>query len=713
MALFFNKKKKNVKSSNSILTEKQRQKILVKANSLIRGISDSRENLSFPEYDLSEIKRASESDSYIKIALMKYSYMLFKAGYKLKSENEAAKKYIQQRFYIMSFATDKPIDILFQEIGDDLIRYSNAFLVKTRVDTVMPGINAKGFFSDKPIGGYFRIDPDTVVISRDKYGNINKYIQVVDGEEKKFAKEDVIHFYLDKDANNAFGTPRIIAAIEDVKLLRRIEGNIMAMIYRFSMPLYQMIIGLPQQGFQATNNEIDEAKNTVENMSLDGFLVTNEKTNIKVLGAEGNALDAKDYLDYFEKRVFTALDVSESQMGRGGAKQDADSMESQTHDTVKHIQKTFSIFVENYIINELLLEGGFNPVLNEKDRVSFVFNEINIDTKIKVENHEMAKYQSNMTTFQEMRRDIGRDENADLDQLYKNLIDLESQKTLDESKCDQSIRLVKATKDLDLRNSKELSNNSNDSDSLSNSRSTGNKKFSPNGNGTNKSQDPNNDVTNKNTPENQYGKTSVKIKESLSNKNIDKECYININKYYNHICQDVIDNVSELDTAIKIGKKELYNKILLELQNESFHGMEDAKKDISNIEKHSILLPHSTVKLDVFKKDIEDSLNKTFKDIKEKIKKNGTEPETISSIFEAMKYRIKFLLNYTVLKAYWHSYLSVGKSFDYDKAYIDFDDSKDQDNHKSVINLNNYKLEDIPPFHPFCDCKIIFKKGEK
>ena len=183
MALFFNKKKKNVKSSNSILTEKQRQKILVKANSLIRGISDSRENLSFPEYDLSEIKRASESDSYIKIELMKYSYMLFKAGYQLKSENEAAKKYIQQRFYIMSFATDKPIDILFQEIGDDLIRYSNAFLVKTRVDTVMPGINAKGFFSDKPIGGYFRIDPDTVVISRDKYGNINKYIRVVDGEE--------------------------------------------------------------------------------------------------------------------------------------------------------------------------------------------------------------------------------------------------------------------------------------------------------------------------------------------------------------------------------------------------------------------------------------------------------------------------------------------------------------------------------------------------
>ena len=32
-----------------------------------------------------------------------------------------------------------------------------------------------------------------------------------------------------------------------------------------------------------------------------------------------------------------------------------------------------------YIINELLLEGGFNPILNEDDKVNFVFNEINLD----------------------------------------------------------------------------------------------------------------------------------------------------------------------------------------------------------------------------------------------------------------------------------------------------------------------------------------------
>ena len=35
-------------------------------------------------------------------------------------------------------------------------------------------------------------------------------------------------------------------------------------------------------------------------MSLDGVVVTNEKTEIKVIGAEGAAINAAEYLNYFE-----------------------------------------------------------------------------------------------------------------------------------------------------------------------------------------------------------------------------------------------------------------------------------------------------------------------------------------------------------------------------------------------------------------------------
>ena len=155
MALFKFKSKNDSRSYTEApkkptnLNKNTYKKLLVKANSLLSGAGASRENLSAPEYDLDEIRKACESDSYIKMSLMKYSYMLFKAGYVLRSENEQASDYVKQRLNIMSFATRQPIDILFQECGDDLIKYSNAILIKSRVQSVMPGIKATGFFKDK------------------------------------------------------------------------------------------------------------------------------------------------------------------------------------------------------------------------------------------------------------------------------------------------------------------------------------------------------------------------------------------------------------------------------------------------------------------------------------------------------------------------------------------------------------------------------------
>ena len=146
----------------------------------------------------------------------------------------------------MSFCTKKPIDILIQEVGDDLIKYSNAFLVKSRTIIDPSILKAKGYLNPKPVGGYFRIDPTCVSIQRDKFGNVQKYIQHIEDQTKEFSPNDIIHFQMDKEAKNAFGTPRMTAAIEDIKILRKIEGNVMAMIYRFSMPLFPWIIGLPK-----------------------------------------------------------------------------------------------------------------------------------------------------------------------------------------------------------------------------------------------------------------------------------------------------------------------------------------------------------------------------------------------------------------------------------------------------------------------------------
>ena len=732
MALFKFKSRNSSRSfaeapkSNTNLNKNTYKKLLVKANSLLSGAGGSRENLSAPEYDLEEIRRACESDSYIKMSLMKYSYMLFKAGYVLRSENEQASEYVKQRLNIMSFATRQPIDILFQECGDDLIKYSNAILIKSRVQAVIPGVKATGFFKDKPVGGYFRIDPSQMSVLKDDNGQIKKYVQTVNGEERQYDPVDVVHIYLDRESGNTFGTPRVLAALEDVKLLRRIEGHVATMIYRFAMPLFQWIIGLPQTGFQATNKEIEEAKATVDSMALDGTVITNEKTNIKAIGAEGTALNAEGYLKYFENRVFSALGVSESQMGRGGAKQDADSMESQAHDTVKHIQRTMSIFVQEFIINELLLEGGFNPILNENDKVNFVFNEINIETKIKVENHEMAKFQSNMITYEEMRRTLGKKEEVDIEDLYKFKVEVEAYRRMTEHKTEGSIEVTKQSGknaldlqaanakvqiDLAKQNAQTQSNNTSDT-----SNSSGTKSSSPNGNGKNKSTAPNKTIANKNTPENQHGKTSVKVKEAASNviknKTKDKETYSSVyNKYY-QLANDVINSKEDIDILIPLALDNMLMETKIYMNMSSIDGVNAATQDIKKIQKSIVTLPTIRISMSLCEEEAKKSLTKLLKDVKKKIK-DEEDPKQIKAIFENLEYRIRFMLEFILPKMYWYSYLKTGQALKYTHAEVDFNGSEDEENHSKKIDLNNINLDDIPPYHPFCDCKINFKKGAK
>lgn len=669
--------KKQEESARALPDPKSQKNFFAKAMGIILDHGAKRSEFNAPEYDFEEIRNASEADSYVKMAFMKYSYMMFKAGYEIKSDNEEAREYIKTRFKIMSYATKKPIDLLWQEIGDDLIKYSNAFLIKSRVDTVMPGVNAKGVYSKKPIGGYYRVDPDSVKIKRGQNGEIIKYRQGYE-DEKDFNPEDVIHFYLDKTANNAFGTPRVIAALEDVKLLRRIEGHILSLIYRFAIPIYQWIIGLPQPGYQATETEIKEMKNGIEKMALDGVIVTNEKTAIKAIGAEGNALDASRYLAYFEKRVFTALGVSESQMGRGGSKQDADSMEAQAHDTIKYIQRVMSIMIENYIINELLLEGGFNPILNEKDIVTYQFNEISLETKIKVENHEILKYQSNITTFDEVRQSLGKKPDVDKNKLYYQFVELDS-----------ALEQIEAKEKSDA---------------------------SLGGNGLQKSAAPDGAVKNNNLPTNQHGTTSVNIKEALSEKKKKehKEKYEFYYNKYNDLKKELILGQADKTQLFEKTKEDILTELNNELSYKIGQANKEASKEILRLGISSSVNPSVVISNKELLEECSKTIIDLFKDIDKQIK-DSEDSSLIESVFNVLEYRFRFLLEYVIPKSFWYGYTKTGAYYNLDKAYIDFGNSEDKEKYKAVINPLNFKLEEIPAFHSYCSCKVSFDKkvGEK
>ena len=86
----------------------KKKNFFIKAIGLINNSPIGRDTLVAPEYNFEEIRRAIETDSYIKITLDKHSRLIYKAGYYLKSENEEAIKYLKTRFRLMSYSTGIP-----------------------------------------------------------------------------------------------------------------------------------------------------------------------------------------------------------------------------------------------------------------------------------------------------------------------------------------------------------------------------------------------------------------------------------------------------------------------------------------------------------------------------------------------------------------------------------------------------------------------------
>lgn len=648
------------------------------------GESDSND-FQDPEYDLVQIKEACAADSYIAVATQKYSQLIFKAGYSIVSDNDAAAEYIRQRFRFMSFVTGTNMDILLQGISEDLVRYSNAFLIKSRVDTAqMGGIQAQGVWDTKPIGGYFRVDPTTIKIKRDKNGTIKNYQQSVGNNEKSFKNTDVIHFYIDKDGNAAFGQPRISAALEDIKMLRKLEGAALTQTYRYANPITHVSVGIENlpEGW-ATEQEITDTKKEIEKLNNDGTIVTNERTHIQSIGADGEALDITKYMSYFENRVFTALNCSASMMGRGGTKQDANSMEEQEHDTVKFYQRQIATFIEDQMFTEMLLEGGYNPVYNEQDIVHFKFEEINLETRIKKETHALNMFQGNLIPFEEARIKIGKDSDAvDENRLY--------------------INMVVTPHDLAVAGAKAAN--------------------SVTGAGT-QSQRMTSSIT---QPSNQHGTTSMKVKEGNSTSEINLTEQVgdliesstekNVADYrknfetvyvkWKTVRNDIVDNAEVPSIVLPVARDGIIREFKGRAATEISRGIARALREIPNPNRENRTL--RTVSTRLIDDQIEKIVTKVFKDVHKRLKdigQSGTKTER-KAAFDVVEYRLRFLSEHILPKAYWYGYIKTCQQLKVPEVFVQFKNSSDKETYDSVIKTNHFSLSDIPAFHAYCSCKL-------
>lgn len=377
-----------------------------------------------PEVDLEQIDNGYNTDAYIRQGVDKYVDQIFKEGYQFYGKDSTIVDYLKLRFAYMAEASGIPTEQLFIEIAEDVVKYGNCMLAKSRAkdpNSLPPTLTVTGLAGAEPIAAYFPINATTMRVKRDKNGVIKGWQQEVDDTTVKFKTEDIVHFYYKREKGKAMGTPFLLPVLDDVRALRQAEENVLKMMYRNIYPFYHVAVGDKEQPGQDT--EITRVQEAIDDMEVDGGLVTSNRVEIKPI-ASNQVINAEPYLRYLEDRVFSGMGVPAIMFGRGDTanRSTGDNMTSEMADRIHAIQRSIEMFMNEFIIKELLMEGGYDPVLNPEHEVRFVFKENDLDAKVKQDTHAVYLYEHNAITEDEMRAELGRDPIVDRSLMFQTLI---------------------------------------------------------------------------------------------------------------------------------------------------------------------------------------------------------------------------------------------------------------------------------------------------
>jgi len=374
-----------------------------------------RSGFQAPEYDLAEILRAADTESYLRLSFEKHEELILKNRWRFVSQNTSVLGHVLKRLTEISWSQDTPLDVIIERGVEDLVETSNTFYVLARREQ---GERYKSRFNRNlyPISGIFSPNPSTMqpdITTGTKSQKITKWQQVVDGiGRREFRPHNVVHMPFHRKKGNVLGTPYVLPVLDDVEGLRRIEELCEILVHKHAYPFFHVQVGTEKQPAQVYDNnhsEVDDIASTVKKMPFEGTLVTSHRCEVTAVSAKNAAIDAKPYLEYYEARVLSGLNLSGPDIGRGGTanRATAQTMSRALCDRCTRFQSFYATHFTFYILDELVRELGIAPP--PENRVYLIFNTIDTEEARARDNHASAQYQSGLITETDALIAINRD----------------------------------------------------------------------------------------------------------------------------------------------------------------------------------------------------------------------------------------------------------------------------------------------------------------
>ena len=370
-------------------------------------------------YDLAEISRVADIESALAVSFRKHRELLLKEGFRIECKDDAIAKRVKVRLMEISLQSGRSFEDILREVATNLIKFHTAFIYLRRDKQRSTGHRLRWHGKElEPIAALEVPDPTTMRVAQNKSGNITEWQQYVaeQGDEVKFAPDEIICITMDRKSGFIFGTPYCLPVLDDILALRRLEELVEVISAKHAFPLYHYKVGTEKKPSREYTDEsgnyfseVEVVKSQVEEMPSEGAIVTSERHEIQVLGAEGEAMDLSKYINHFRERMLSGLRLSDVDVGRGDSSNrgTATVMKQTMADAVKDYQAVLAEAVSFHFLNMLALEEGFD--LNPDTEVKLIFPPVDTEEARAKENHVLNQFTSHAISQDELRIDLGRD----------------------------------------------------------------------------------------------------------------------------------------------------------------------------------------------------------------------------------------------------------------------------------------------------------------
>lgn len=351
-------------------------------------------NKSF-EYDFAETNRIIDTESIVAAVFRKKKMGILKNEPILKSNNQKNLDYIKKRLSEMEYVSGISFSDFLDAIAECLVNYNNVFLLKHKNEISSSGLTHEGV---RPLASLFVLSPTRLSPLTNELGEVIAYSYKSLNKQqpaKIFDKKDVYHLYTDKKIDLTVGTPPLEAVKDDILSLRQIEESLERLVYKNSSPLLHVKVGTDKQpaGRLADGTpEVEYYNDLVQNMDDDGGLTTSHRVDIKMLGAESQALRLDLPLAYFKARVLSGLKASLLDIGEADSisTAGAEAVSKVLKEDIQSYQKILEKFFTKKVFNDILLEAKWykdSVTIPSEEEVQFKLLESDLNDTIKVESH--------------------------------------------------------------------------------------------------------------------------------------------------------------------------------------------------------------------------------------------------------------------------------------------------------------------------------------